>query len=157
MPLSSHSPFLNKKLKINNKMTLLFDLMGNVGSFTLVKMLVPAFMAILFLQSGLDKVLNYKGNLDYFTDYFKNSPLSKTVGLLMPTITLLEVAAGIVSAIGTVALFLGSEIWAYVGLMLSGVSILCLFFGQRMAKDYGASASMTGYFVVVIVGLLMLA
>ncbi|MBL7814539.1 MAG: DoxX family protein [Saprospiraceae bacterium] len=138
-------------------MTLLFNLMGNVGSFTLVKMLVPAFMAILFLQAGFDKVLNYKGNLDYFTDYFKNSPLCKTVGLLMPTITLLEVAAGILSAIGTVALLLGNEILAYVGLMLSATSILCLFFGQRMAKDYGASASMTGYFIAALVGLLMLA
>ena len=138
-------------------MTLLFDLLGNVGNFTLVKMLVPTFMAILFLQSGLDKVLNYKGNLDYFRDYFKNSPLSKTVGLLMPTITFLELAAGIVSAIGAVNLYFGSELWAYVGLMLSGLSILCLFFGQRMAKDYGASASMTGYFIIVIIGLLMLA
>jgi hypothetical protein len=137
-------------------MILLFDLMGNVGSFTLVKMLVPAFMSILFLQSGLDKVFDYKGNLDYFTDHFKNSPLSKTVGLLMPTITILEVAAGIASAIGTIALFFGSEIWAYVGLMLSGVSLLALFFGQRVAKDYGGAGALTGYFILVVVGLLIL-
>ena len=137
-------------------MTLLFDLMGNMGSFTLVKMLVPAFMSILFLQSGLDKVFNYKGNLDYFTDHFKNSPLSKTVGLLMPTITFLEVSAGISSAIGTVSLLLGSEIWAYTGLMLSGVSLLALFFGQRIAKDYAGAGALTGYFILVVVGLLIL-
>ena len=137
-------------------MTLLFDLMGNMGSFTLVKMLVPAFMSILFLQSGLDKVFNYKGNLDYFTDHFKNSPLSKTVGLLMPTITFLEVSAGISSAIGTVSLLLGSEIWAYAGLMLSGVSLLALFFGQRIAKDYAGAGALTGYFILVVVGLLIL-
>lgn len=137
-------------------MILLFDLMGNVGSFTLVKMLVPALMSILFLQSGLDKVFNYKGNLDYFKDHFKNSPLSKTVGLLMPTITILEVAAGITSAIGTVALLFGSEIWAYVGLMLAGVSLLALFFGQRVAKDYGGAGALTGYFILVVVGLLIL-
>ena len=137
-------------------MILLFDLMGNVGSFTLVKMLVPAFMSILFLQSGLDKVFNYKGNLEYFTDHFKNSPLSKTVGLLMPTITFLEVSAGISSAIGTVSLLLGSEIWAYAGLMLSGVSLLALFFGQRIAKDYAGAGALTGYFILVVVGLLIL-
>lgn len=138
-------------------MTLLFDLMGNVGSLMIVKTLAPALMAILFLQSGLDKVLNYKGNLDYFTDHFKNSPLSKTVGLLLPTLTLLEVAAGIVSAIGTVALFYGSEIWAYVGLILSAVSLLCLFFGQRLAKDYAGAGGLTGYFMIVLIGLLVLA
>ncbi len=137
-------------------MTLLFDLMGNVGGFTLVKMLVPAFMSILFLQSGLDKVFDYKGNLDYFTDHFKNSPLSKTVGLLMPTITILEVAAGITSAIGTIALLFGSEIWAFVGLMLSGVSLLALFFGQRVAKDYAGAGVLTGYFILVVLGLLIL-
>lgn len=138
-------------------MTLLFDLMGNVGSLMIVKTLAPALMAILFLQSGLDKVLNYKGNLDYFTDHFKNSPLSKTVSLLLPTLTLLEVAAGIISAIGTVALFYGSEIWAYSGLILSAVSLLCLFFGQRLAKDYAGAGGLTGYFMIVLIGLLVLA
>lgn len=138
-------------------MTLLFDLMGNVGSLMIVKTLAPALMAILFLQSGLDKVLNYKGNLDYFTDHFKNSPLSKTVGLLLPTLTLLEVAAGIVCAIGTVALLYGSEIWAYAGLILSAVSLLCLFFGQRLAKDYAGAGGLTGYFMIVLIGLLVLA
>lgn len=138
-------------------MTLLFDLMGNVGSLMIVKTLAPALMAILFLQSGLDKVLNYKGNLEYFKDHFKNSPLSKTVSLLLPTLTLLEVAAGIVSAIGTVALFYGSEIWAYSGLILSAVSLLCLFFGQRLAKDYAGAGGLTGYFMIVLIGLLVLA
>jgi len=119
-------------------------------------MLVPAFMSILFLQSGLDKVFNYKGNLNYFTDHFKNSPLSKTVGLLMPTITILEVAAGVASGILTVSLLFGSEIGAYAGLMLSGVSLLALFFGQRVAKDYAGAGALTGYFILVVVGLLIL-
>jgi hypothetical protein len=127
------------------------------NSHTLVKLLVPAFMAILFLQSGLDKVFNYAGNLAYFTDHFKNSPLSKTVGLLMPTITILEVAAGILSALGAAMLLVdGSEILAYWGLMLSAAAFLCLFFGQRLAKDYGGAVSIANYFIVNIVGLLLL-
>jgi uncharacterized membrane protein YphA (DoxX/SURF4 family) len=138
-------------------MTLLFDLLGNAGNYGLVKTLIPALMAILFLQSGLDKVFNYKGNLDYFTDHFKNSPLSKTVGLLMPTITILEVAAGIMCAVGTVSLFFGNEILAYIGLMLSGLSLLCLFFGQRLAKDYAGAGGLVGYFILVVIGLQILA
>ena len=136
---------------------LLFSLLGNVGNFTLVKAIAPAIMSILFLQSGLDKVLNYKGNLDYFTDHFKNSPLSKSVGMLMPTITSLEVSAGIISAIGAVALLLGIEILAYIGLLLSAVSLLCLFFGQRIAKDYAGAGALVNYFIAVVVGLLLLA
>ncbi len=138
-------------------MNKLLDLFTQAGvPFTLVKMLVPAFSAILFLQSGLDKVFHYKGNLDYFKDHFKNSPLSKTVGLLMPTITILEVASGVVSAIGVVALFSGNTKWAFYGLFLSALSILCLFLGQRLAKDYGGAGGLTGYFVIIILGLLML-
>ena len=114
-------------------------------------------MAILFLQSGLDKVFNYKDNLDYFTDHFKNSPLSKSVGMLMPTITSLEVSAGIISAIGAVALLFGIEILAYIGLLLSAVSLLCLFFGQRIAKDYAGAGALVNYFIAVVVGLLLLA
>jgi uncharacterized membrane protein YphA (DoxX/SURF4 family) len=138
-------------------MTLLLDLFRADGvNFTFVKMLTPAFMAILFLQSGLNKLFDYKGNLAYFTDYFKKSPLNGTVNLLMPTITVLEVTAGVLSAYGVVALFDGNEIWAFWGLITCALSIICLFFGQRMAKDYGAASGMTGYFVVNLIGLLLL-
>lgn len=138
-------------------MTLLLDLFRADGvNFTFVKLLTPAFMAILFLQSGLNKVLDYNGNLAYLKDYFKNSPLSSGVVLMMPVITILEVAAGLLSAIGVIALLSGNEIWAFWGLITSGVSILCLFFGQRMAKDYGGASGMTGYFVVNLIGLLLL-
>ena len=113
-------------------------------------------MAILFLQSSLDKVFNYAGNLAYFQDHFKNSPLSKTVPLLLPTITLLELAAGILSAIGVLALLNGSEIWAYWGLLIGALSLLCLFLGQRVAKDYGGAVSLTGYFLICLTGLLLL-
>jgi hypothetical protein len=148
--------FFNKT-KNHQKMTFLFDLLGAAGNYGLVKTLIPALMAILFLQSGFDKVFNYKGNLAYFTDHFKNSPLRKTVGLLLPTITILEIAAGMMSAIGTVSLFFGNEILAYTGLMLSGASLLCLFFGQRLAKDYAGAGGLVGYFILVIMGLGLLA
>ena len=138
-------------------MNTILDFFNSHGShFTLVKMLVPCFMAILFLQSGFNKAFDYKGNLDYFTDHFKNSPLSKTVGLLMPTITILEIAAGITSAVGVIALIFGSETWAFYGLLLAALDFLCLFFGQRLAKDYGGAASLSSYFAVNVIGLLLL-
>jgi uncharacterized membrane protein YphA (DoxX/SURF4 family) len=138
-------------------MTLLLDLFRADGvNFTFVKMLTPTLMAILFLQSGLDKVFNYAGNLAYFKSHFKNSPLSKTVPILLPTITILEVAAGIMSAIGVIALFNGNEIWAFWGLILSALSLIALFFGQRMAKDYAGAGGLMPYFVACLIGLLLL-
>ncbi len=120
-----------------------------------------AFMAILFSQSGFDKVLNYQGNKAYLTDFFKNSILAKWVGLLMPIITLLEVAAGFFCTLGAIFLILHfdaelAQTIAQIGMTLSAISILCLFFGQRMAKDYAGAASMTTYFLVALLGLYFL-
>ena len=61
-----------------------------------------AFLAILFLQSGLDKVFNYKGNKEWLAGHFANSPLKNMVGLMVPLITILEVASGAFCAAGIV-------------------------------------------------------
>jgi putative oxidoreductase len=125
-------------------------------SYTLVKMMIPAFMAILFLQSSLDKVMDYKGNLAYYTDHFKHSPLARMVGLMTPILTILELTAGILCIIGTISLYSGNKFWAFNGLIISAVSLLCLFFGQRVAKDYAGALSIAVYFGVNVLGLLIL-
>ena len=129
---------------------------NTTSNFTIIQMLVPAFMAILFGQSGLDKVFNYQGNLSYITDHFKNSPLSKSVKFMMLLITLLEVKAGILCAIGTILIPLGNTKWAFWGVLTAAIALLCLFFGQRMAKDYGGAASLVTYFILAVFGLLLL-
>lgn len=118
---------------------------------------ITAFFAILFLQSGLDKVLDYKGNLEYLQDHFKNSPLKGSVPLLMPTITVLETLTGLVSAWAFIqTLWSGQSSAAIFSPALAGLSLLALFFGQRLAKDYAGAASLTPYFVVVLLGLWMI-
>lgn len=135
----------------------MLDFFNNASnSFLLVKMLVPAWMAILFLQSGLDKILDYKGNKAYFEDHFKGSLFAKIVGVLLPIITALEVASGVLCAIGTVSLFSGNSRWAFSGLFLSAISLLSLFLGQRIAKDYAGAVSLSSYFILVMMGLLLL-
>lgn len=113
--------------------------------------LCMAFLAILFLQSGLDKVFNYKGNKEWLTSHFAKSPLKNTVGLLMPVITLLETAAGVFSALG-IAFYLmdGNTQMGLIGAQLSTLSILALFFGQRVAQDYAGAATLTTYFIISI-------
>ena len=41
-----------------------------------LQLLVLTFLAILFLQSGLDKVFNYKDNYEYFKSHFSKSALN---------------------------------------------------------------------------------
>jgi putative oxidoreductase len=125
-------------------------------SYTLVKMMIPAFMAILFLQSSLDKIMDYKGTLAYFSDHFKNSPLAKVVFAMTPILTVLELAAGVLCALGTYSLYSGNKLWAFSGLIVSAVTLLCIFFGQRVAKDYQGALSVAVYFGVNVLGLLIL-
>ncbi|MEM6318145.1 MAG: DoxX family membrane protein [Bacteroidota bacterium] len=128
-----------------------------LSATTSLQLLSLAFLAILFLQSGLDKVFNYKGNLEWLTGHFAKSPLKNTVGLLMPVITILEVAAGVFSAIGIGQILLtGTTSLGLIGAQLSALSILCLFFGQRLAQDYAGAGNLVGYFLVCMASIYLL-
>ena len=118
---------------------------------TSVQFLATAFLAILFLQSGWDKILDWKGNLDWLKGHFANSLLSGLVPVLLGTITLFEMMAGVVSAVGAVFILVtGSTELALLGAQISALSILMLFFGQRMAKDYEGAATLASYFLLTL-------
>ena len=115
------------------------------------------FLGILFTQSGMDKVVNYKDNLDYFKSHFEKSPLKGTVGLMMPLITLLETGAGILCLAGVVLLVLNdSSNIGMLGAQLSALSVIALFFGQRMAQDYAGASVLVGYFLICIASIYFL-
>src|SRR5438034_9951418 len=95
----------------------------------LLQILVSIFLAILFLQSGIDKVVDRRGNLEFLRGHFAKSPLAGMVPLLVTLITILEVLAGMLSAIGCVLILLAhNPTIAFYGAVLSAVSILALFF-----------------------------
>ncbi|WNG39172.1 DoxX family protein [Archangium minus] len=130
---------------------------SNLFPLWLVQALCALFLAITFLQSGLDKVIDWKGNLGWLTGHFAKSPLRSMVPLLLATLTVLELAAGAVSAVGLVFLVLsGATRVAMWGAALSGLSFVALFFGQRMAKDYAGAGGLVPYFLVSLVALLTL-
>jgi uncharacterized membrane protein YphA (DoxX/SURF4 family) len=114
-----------------------------------MQLLVSAFLAVLFLQSGLDKVFDRDGNLAFLREHFENAPIGGQVELLLTVITVFEVLTGVLSGLGTLAMVLwGGTCFAYMGAVLSGITIVMLFFGQRVAKDYAGAASLVPYFLV---------
>jgi diacylglycerol kinase len=124
----------------------------------LLGLLVSAFLAVLFLQSGIDKVVDRRGNREYLEQHFAKSPLARTVGPMFLVITILEVTAGVLSGIGClVLLFTGNAIVAFVGALISAVNLIALFFGQRVAKDYAGAAVLVPYFLLALAGLYLLA
>lgn len=114
-----------------------------------LQLLLSAFLAVLFLQSGLDKVLDWKGNREYIQGHLAKSPLRPFSGLLFLVITLMEVGAGVLSGAGCLAVFSShNPALMLLGAALSGASLLSLFVGQRLAKDYAGAASLAPYFLV---------
>src|SRR5215471_321456 len=124
----------------------------------LMQIFVAAFLAILFLQSGIDKIVDRRGNFEWLKGHFAKSPLAGIVPALLMCITILEIAAGTLSAIGCLLLILlkDSTVGLY-GAILSSVAIMALFFGQRMAKEYAGAAVLVPYFVLTLVAIYLLA
>ena len=120
----------------------------------LLQTLPTTFLAILFLQSGMDKIIDFRGNQGYLTQHFANSPLRGVVTPMLVTLTIVEVSAGVLCAVGLVELVvLGVPRIAFWGLTVAAMAFLALFLGQRIAKDYTGAAVLPAYFLVALVGL----
>src|SRR5881398_3391222 len=134
------------------------SLNASSGTIFILQLLTSAFLAILFLQSGIDKVIDRRGNLEFLQGHFAKSPLAGMVPSLVTVITILEIAAGALSAIGCVIIILTRDpTVAFYGAVISAISIAALFFGQRMAKDYAGAAVLVPYFLLTLVAIYSLA
>ena len=124
----------------------------------LMQVLAAAFLAILFLQSGIDKIADRRGNLEWLKGHFAKSPLAGAVPALLTAITILELAAGVLSALGCVLLLLlRDSTVAFCGAIISAAAIIALFFGQRVAKDYAGAAVLVPYFLLALLAIYLLA
>lgn len=121
---------------------------------TVLQLGFALFIGILFLQSGLDKVFNWSDEKAYYTKHFSKSVLKGQVPVLMPVITLVECGAGIFSVLGFIQLLVNKgTLLGTVGMLLACTALTMLFFGQRMAKDYGGAAVLVPYFLLAMAGL----
>lgn len=111
-------------------------------------------LGICFAQSAYDKCRNYKGNLEWLKGHFSASPLAGIVSILLPTLTLLELLAGLFGlAAGGFWIFEGiggdfSPVLISLALFFCMASLLALFSGQRLAKDYPGAASLVPYMIL---------
>ena len=113
--------------------------------------LLLIFLIITFLQSGLDKVFAWKGNLNWLKEHFSKSPLKNSVPLLLVIVTLIELLAGILSTMGLVHLvFHNNKSFAFYGALCAAIALLMLFFGQRIAKDYEGAKTLVIYLIPTV-------
>jgi len=121
------------------------------------EILTLLFLIITFLQSGIDKLTDWKGNLSFIKGHFKNSPLKNQVPLLLAIILVTEIAASVLMIIGVYQLYTSDlKEMAILGIELSAISLIFLLIGQRLAKDYAGAMTLAVYFIVSIMGLYLL-
>jgi uncharacterized membrane protein YphA (DoxX/SURF4 family) len=115
------------------------------------------FLIITFLQSGVDKVIDWKGNLSWLKEHFSKSPFKNTVPLSLAVLTVVEILAGLLCLAGVVQLLLhDTKSLALYGALASCLALLMLFFGQRINKDYAGAQTIVIYLVPTVFLLFLL-
>ncbi|MFD0795832.1 DoxX family protein [Maribacter chungangensis] len=120
-----------------------------LNNATIVLLLL--FLVITFLQSGLDKITDWKGNLAWLKGHFAETPFKNIVPLLLGTVLITEVIAGVLCLVGIFQILLkGGTDLALYGAILSSIALLMLLLGQRIAKDYEGARTIAVYFIPTI-------
>jgi len=127
----------------------------SLSPLSISQILIALFLAICFLQSGIDKIIDHKGNLNWLTSHFSKSPLKSLVPLLLTIITITELLGGFLCLVGIFDFLInGTKLLMLYGFITNAISLVALFFGQRIAKDYEGAAVLLGYFILSIIGIL---
>jgi uncharacterized membrane protein YphA (DoxX/SURF4 family) len=111
------------------------------------------FFSILFVQSGLDKVFNWKSELEFNKQHFSKTFLKSTIPIMLVVLTIMELSSGLLSAAGVIMLCISKGTPApFFSSCLCSTTLLALFFGQRIAKDYAGAQALVAYFIVALIG-----
>ena len=126
----------------------------------LALLFISFFFGILFMQSGLDKVFNFNDNLSFLKTHFQKTILRSQIRILFVLLIILELVTGLLFCLGLVGVCMyGFSIQLmntlFFGMVLSSLTICCLFLGQRIANDYVGAANLTIYFLVSLIGLFL--
>lgn len=115
------------------------------------EILLLLFLIITFLQSGLDKITDWNGNITWLKEHFSTTFLKNIVPLLVGIILVLEMVAAVLCFMGIYEISCsGESAFAFYGAILSCITLLMLLFGQRVAKDYDGARTIAIYFVPAI-------
>ena len=116
------------------------------------------FHAIVFTQSGLDKIFNWKGNLDFTKEILTEKFPKTLVQLALFSVLILETLGGIFSLIGVIYSICNPDflLFSTLGLILCSTALLVLLFGQRISQNYVDAKTITVYFIVSVIGLILI-
>ena len=117
---------------------------------------VLTFFLIVFIQSGLDKVFDYKGNLSFLNDSLGSFFSKQLITLALISVTILELTSGLLCLLGIVdVIFNDSNFIGLIGMIIGSVALLILLFGQRVSKNYDGAKTIAIYFILAMIGIVL--
>lgn len=115
------------------------------------QILILTFLAITFLQSGMDKMLDWKGNLGFMRGHFSKTAFKDYVPALLGVATVLEMLSGILAGVGAIQLMIdGKSSIGFLGAVIAALTLMFLFLGQRIAKDYAGAQTLVVYLIPTV-------
>lgn len=119
--------------------------------FNIASVLVLALLAATFIQSGYDKTMYWKDNLDWLKGHFATTPIKNMVPASLFLILVLELVSGILCISGCVQLLYNNgRTFGLYGAVFSCITLIFLLVGQRMAKDYDGARTIVIYFIPAV-------
>ena len=133
------------------------DYLYKIGMNHPAELLILAFLAITFIQSGIDKITDWNGNVSFLKEHFSKTILKNKVALLLGVILIFEIITGILNVVGIVMIFVNeNRFFALLSTILAAKVLLALLLGQRIAKDYAGAMTIAVYFIIAIIGIILL-
>ena len=121
----------------------------------IIQISISLLLIICFFQSGVDKIINRKENFNWLIGHFSNTPFRNYIRILLSIITFFEITTSLVLACGLIiTIIYGSTEIRYCGFQLTIITLLSLFLGQRIAKDYDGAYVLVVYFIITVLGVL---
>ncbi len=124
----------------------------------IASVLILLFLAVTFIQSGYDKVTDWKSNVEWLKGHFSKTFIRDYVPQALFVILALELVSGILCSAGAIQLLVMRErTYGFYGAVFSCVALIMLLFGQRIAKDYDGAKTIAIYFIPAIMAVYWLA
>jgi uncharacterized membrane protein YphA (DoxX/SURF4 family) len=119
--------------------------------FNVASLLILVFLAVTFIQSGYDKVMDWHGNVTWLKDHFAKTSLKNHVPLALFHVLVLEMISGILCVVGGIELLVNNgRTFGLYGGIFSCITLIMLLFGQRLAKDYDGARTIVIYFIPAV-------
>ena len=121
----------------------------------LCQIFIALFLIIAFSQSAFDKIINRKDNVDFLKEHFSLTIFNGFTSLLLTIITILEIVGSLALVYGVYFAFVErTTLWIFYGFVILAITLMFLFLGQRIAKDYVGASDLVPYFILIMLGIM---